>query len=76
MAYVRYAHHGVDVAVREDLRGKHKKHCLCFLCELFTPDDRESNCEIANALYANCVKFGVVTPVYECPKFVPLSIEE
>lgn len=26
MKYVRYTHHGRDVAVREDLRGKHRDY--------------------------------------------------
>ena len=67
--YVRYEHHGRQVFVREDLKGKHRDHCLCFSCGKFTPDNRRTNCPIANALYSNCVQFGVVTPVYECPEF-------
>lgn len=27
----------------------------------------EGNCEIANAVFENCAKFGIVTPVWECP---------
>lgn len=30
-------------------------------------DDHEENCEIANAVYENAIKFGIVTSVWECP---------
>jgi len=26
----RYKHHGADVAVKSELKGKHSEHCLCF----------------------------------------------
>ncbi len=68
--YVRYEHHGEEVTVRDDLRGKHREYCLCWNCELFKPQTREGNCEIANANFANCVKYNVVLPVWECPRFV------
>ena len=29
---VEYEHHGSNVKVREDLKGKHRDHCLCFRC--------------------------------------------
>ena len=70
MAYTRYVHHGVEVAVREDLKGTHRKHCLCFSCAKFKPRIREENCPIANDTFMNCVKHGITTPVFECPKFV------
>lgn len=64
-----YNHHGADVAVRSDLKGKHREHCLCFSgCGFFKPGT-EGNCPIAQAIFDNCVKFNVVTPVWECPKF-------
>jgi len=68
--YVLYTHHGMPVHVREDLKGKHRDHCLCHNCALFNPDDREHNCDIANLLYAVCCSFNIVTPVWECPDFV------
>ena len=78
-----YEHHGNRVAVMSDLKGKHREHCLCFECLKFYPDNekwkggsnlpgaekKEKNCPIAQATFDNCEKHGLVTPVYECPKF-------
>ena len=61
-----YEHHGNDVAVRSDLKGKHREYCLCYDCEKFIPEDREKNCPIASELFEICKKHGVVTPVWEC----------
>lgn len=69
MSIERYVHHGREVAVDSELKGKHRSHCLCFICANFNPQDREKNCPIANQIFATCVDHGVVTPVYECPKF-------
>ena len=65
----KYEHHGVEVLVDSELKGKHREHCLCYQsCVNFKPGTPE-NCPIAQATYENCVKFGTTTPVYECPKF-------
>jgi len=71
--YVRYTHHGPQkVWVREDLKGKHRDMCLCHApCGRFHPDNRSKNCKIANAIFKNCVDFNLVTPVLECPAFLP-----
>lgn len=67
---VRYPHHGKLVAVRRDLQGRHRMHCLCYRCDNFKPGlDGKSACPIARATFDNCVKFGTVTPVWECPDF-------
>jgi len=66
---VGYLHHGNYVYADQDLKGKHKEHCLCWRCELFTPENQETNCKIANLNFANCVLNDLVLPVYECPKF-------
>jgi hypothetical protein len=67
--YTQYEHHGQTVTVRSDLQGKHRHHCLCFDgCKHFAPGT-EQNCEIAAAVYRNCVQFNIVTPVWECPRF-------
>lgn len=50
------------------LKGLHRNCCLCFSCGKFKPGDPD-NCPIAEAVFANCVKFGIVTPMWECPKF-------
>lgn len=67
--YEQYQHHFRDVWVRSDLKGKHREHCLCFSCAKFVPSSDQ--CRIARAVYGNCVAFGVVTPVWECPDFEP-----
>jgi hypothetical protein len=66
---LRYEHHGAVVAVDEDLKGKHREHCLCFKCGWFKPEDRDKNCPIANLLFAVCVLHNLTTPVYECPEY-------
>jgi len=66
---VSYVHHNKEVFVREDLKGKHRDHCLCFICDKFFPDDREKNCRIANIVYQVDITFDLVTPVWECPDF-------
>lgn len=63
-----YEHHGQTVAVDEDLKGKHRNHCLCFRCRLFRPN-RPKNCVIARRNYELCQQWNLVTPVYECPGF-------
>ena len=66
---IRYHHHQWDVAVDEKLKGKHRDHCLCFVCDRFAPN-MSFNCPIAQAVFETCVKFGLTTPVYECSMFV------
>jgi len=69
--FIQYEHHGVDAWVREDLKGKHRDHCLCFSCGRFKPNS-EDNCATADLLFAVCKRCGLVTPVYECPFFYEL----
>lgn len=71
MAIIKYEHHGKEVWVDEKLRGKHREHCLCFKCEVFSPGLPEQNCPIANLNYAVCIAHNVTLPVYECPKWEP-----
>jgi len=73
VSYEVYEHHGRLVRVRADLRGRHREMCLCYDCLKFRPDSCRAegpNCPIAQAIYENCVRFGVTTPVFECPEFV------
>lgn len=65
-----YEHHGRKVTVRSVLRGQHRDHCLCYDCGKFNEADRAANCPIANAVHDNCVKYGIVSPVWECPEYV------
>lgn len=67
---IRYVHHNPDrpVAVRDDLKGKHREHCLCFRCDRFAPAEGPK-CPIAAELYALCQRHDLVTPVWECPEF-------
>lgn len=69
MAIERYVHHGREVAVDSELKGKHRSHCLCYVCDRFKPGT-PANCPIAQRVYETCVEHDLVTPVYECPDFV------
>lgn len=69
MAIERYVHHGREVAVDSELKGKHRSHCLCFICDKFKPGDEREHCPIARRVYETCVAHGIVSPVYECPEF-------
>ena len=72
--YEQYGHHGTVVYVDKELKGKHREHCLCWNCYYFKPGVPETNCPIANLLYAVCLAHDLVTPVYECPKFKSINI--
>ena len=65
-----YNHHDRLVAVQRHLKGRHREHCLCFTCQRFTPESRDENCSIANAVFENCKTHGIVSPVWECPLYV------
>lgn len=66
---ISYEHHGKEVYVQENLKGKHTEHCLCFQnCKFFKPG-KPDNCTIAQENFELCKKHNLVTPVYECPKF-------
>ena len=71
--YIKYEHHGKDVVVREDLKGKHREHCLCFSCDKLHIGNRLKNCNIANTLFNNCKLYNIVTPVWECPFFTEIK---
>lgn len=70
ITFAKYKHHGKEVFVRQDLKGRHRDFCLCGQCANFDIREREKNCPIANALYAFDVLNDLVTPVWECPGFV------
>ena len=63
-----YAHHGIMVQVRRDLKGKHRRYSLCYQCKHFKPDTL-NNCHIAQSVFENCEKWHITTPVWECPSF-------
>lgn len=65
---VYYEHHGATVAVDEELKGKHREHCLCFRCSRFKPDTPE-NCDFAEQNFRACKINDMVMPVYECSHF-------
>lgn len=67
--FEQYSHHSSLVWVRQDLRGRHSDHCLCYSCSKFSPGERDDNCPIANAVYALNVALDITTPVWECPAF-------
>ena len=66
---IQYEHHGRLVSVDEDLKGRHRVHCLCFVCARFKPDMAE-NCDLAEQNYRTCKLNGMVMPVWECEWFV------
>ena len=68
-----YKHHSPQpVAVRSDLKGKHRNYCLCHYCALFKPDQPD-NCTIAEQVYALCVDEDLVLPVWECPVYETMT---
>lgn len=66
---VKYQHHNELVSVMESLLGLHKEYCLCYLCDRFHPNE-PTNCDIAEEVHDLDIKHSLVTPVWECPKFV------
>ena len=73
MKVIKYNHHGNDVFVLKDKKGWHRDHCLCWICGKFypEPEDRDDYCKIAKVIYALCVCFNLVLPVWECPNWIP-----
>jgi len=74
MVYQMYEHEFSNgnkalVFVREDLKGKHREHCLCYNCNKFKPEKKRGHCKLAKKLFDFCVKNNMVTPVWECPAF-------
>ena len=69
----RYEHHKHEVVVQSHLKGKHREHCLCYGCGRFFPEDPDAQCPTAEAVYQNCKKYAIVTPVWECPRFISKS---
>jgi hypothetical protein len=67
--FEKYNHHGKEVWVRTSLKGKHRDICLCHSCKFLDVTSKEKNCPIANKLFQLCKEEGLVTPVFECPKF-------
>jgi len=70
MGVVRYWHNGREMHVREDLKGLHAAHNLCFMCARFRPEAPDVHCGIAMRLREFCRRHGVVAPVWECSHFV------
>ena len=72
----KYEHHGHEVFVNSEHKGKHRQHCLCWQgCAHFRPELGEDNCYIANLLFNFDTQFHMVTPVFECPKYEPSAGE-
>ena len=70
MNIIKYEHHGAEVSVIEENKGRHRENCLCWQdCRFFYPDDPDANCPIASILYNLCVLENLVTPVWECAKY-------
>lgn len=77
MKVIKYNHHGNNVFVLKDKQGQHRDHCLCWICGKFYPEPEvpvkavNKNCPIARILYLMCVLYKLVTPVWECPEWIP-----
>ena len=70
----KYVHQGTEVSVKEELKGKHREHCLCHAgCKFFHPG-LPDNCPLAQELFEYDVRHGMTTPVWECPKFESESL--
>lgn len=67
---IQYEHHGKPVWVENKNLGKHRENCLCYSCKKFTPD-KAGNCDIAQDVFATCIRHHITTPVWECPEFEP-----
>ncbi len=67
--FEQYMHHGKNMWVNSNLKGKHKKHCLCWSCSKFFPGDSDKNCSIAQRLFEININDNIVTPVWECENF-------
>ena len=65
---IRKLHHGNRVWVKSKYDGLNQDICLCYTCQKFRPNTL-NNCCIAQRVYENCVKYGLVTPVMECAHF-------
>ena len=66
---IKYEHHGTMVSVQDHNKGLHQQHCLCFQgCKFFKPNTPD-NCHLAQELFEYDVKYGMTTPVWECPKY-------
>jgi len=74
--FTQYEHHNHWVSVREDLKGKHRAHCLCEDCAWFRPLNYAANCLKANLVYAVCQAHSMVLPVWECPDFFAQKDEQ
>lgn len=64
-----YIHHGIEVSVYTEAKGKHTEFCLCYDCIRFLPET-PYNCPIAEEIFALCKKHNIVLPVWECPTFI------
>jgi hypothetical protein len=66
---IQYEHYGTLVSVQENLRGKHRSHCLCYQnCKHFKPGQGD-HCQIAKENYELCVKNRTTQVMWECPKY-------
>lgn len=68
--FVQTEHYGKLVWANEESVGKNRELCLCYSCANFNPGAPETNCPIANLVYATAIATGITSPVLECPDFV------
>lgn len=65
--YLHHKHTREKVAVQKDLKGCHRRFCLCWMCKIGPAGTR--SCDIARQLFELCKDNNLVTPVWECPQF-------
>ena len=61
---------------RADMKGRIPRRACVTAAKRFKPNDRTTNCPIANELYNLCCTNAVSTPVIKCPKFRPIPPPE
>jgi dUTP pyrophosphatase len=68
--YEQYWHLDEKNWVRSDLKGKHWEYNLCRVCKKFDPNEEGiSSCFTCSTVQYNCLRYNIVTPMWECPEF-------
>jgi hypothetical protein len=69
--YVLSSHSCGRPWTRRDMLGKYRENCLCYEWMEFSPNQPD-NCPRAQATYLHDVEWDCVTPMWECPDFLPI----
>jgi hypothetical protein len=71
MTYIKYIHDKREVWVKLENVTLHDDFCICHECEGYSPG-HDTHCPIAQEVSELNKKYGLVTPVWECPDFVEI----